>query len=51
MERIKMTLHTIDTPKAIKTKFADYITKLERKTKKRLDAFFSELLKALDVVA
>ena len=44
-----MVLHTIDTPKAIKSKFSDYLTRLERKSKKRLDAYFEELIKAMDI--
>jgi hypothetical protein len=33
----------------IKTKFAEYISRLERKSKKRFDAYFNELIKAIEV--
>lgn len=43
-----MNLHTFESPKAVKTRFNEYIMRLERKSKKRLDAYFEELFRACE---
>ena len=49
MERLKMQLHTFDSPKVIKQRFSDYLVRLERKAKRRMDAYFDELIRACEV--
>jgi hypothetical protein len=49
MEKLKMSLHTMESPKAVKSRFSEYIMRLERKAKKRFDTYFEELLRACDI--
>ncbi len=39
----------MDSPKTIKQRFHEYILRLERRSKRRLDAYFEELIRACDI--
>ncbi|KEJ82541.1 hypothetical protein OXYTRIMIC_320 [Oxytricha trifallax] len=41
----KNNMFTLDSPKAIKTRFSEFLAFMEKKSKKRLDAYFSEVFK------
>ena len=47
-DHFKTLLHSMESPNMIKSRFSEYIIRIERKCKKRLEAYFDELMKACD---